>query len=111
MKKNPPGLGWKAGSARGRPRLGGLTGWLMDRLRGQGRERTRLMLLDRIALAPRQSLSLVEAEGRRFLVATSADGAPVFYPLDERGSARGQASPAEKLRERQGSAVGMRVSW
>ncbi len=45
-------------------------------------------LLERIALAPRQSLALVEAEGRRFLVATSAEGGPAFYPLESRGAAR-----------------------
>jgi len=71
---------------------GGLTGWLVNRflgrvagrLRGARRDRPRLALLERIALAPRQTLALVEAEGRRFLVATSADGAPAFYALDER---------------------------
>jgi hypothetical protein len=34
--------------------------------------------VERIALAPRQSLALVEAEGRRFLVATSAEGGRRF---------------------------------
>jgi len=29
----------------------------------------------------------VEAEGRRFLVATSPEGAPTFYALDERSNA------------------------
>ncbi len=61
---------------------GGLTGWLLDRLRSTRRPRPRLALLERIALAPRQSLALVEAEGRRFLVATSPEGAPAFYALD-----------------------------
>jgi flagellar biosynthetic protein FliP len=42
--------------------------------------------VERIALAPRQSLALVEAEGRRFLVATSPEGAPTFYALDERSN-------------------------
>ena len=60
---------------------GGLTGWLLERFRGMSRPAPRLTLLERISLAPRQSLSLVEAEGRRFLIATSADGAPAFYPL------------------------------
>jgi hypothetical protein len=60
----------------------GLAGWLLDRLRGARRPRPRLELLERIALAPRQSLALIEAEGRRFLVATSPEGAPAFYPLD-----------------------------
>ena len=54
------------------------------------RARPRLELVERIALAPRQSLALVEAEGRRFLVATSPEGAPAFYALDEQcGSRRG----------------------
>jgi hypothetical protein len=61
---------------------GGLTGWLLGRLRGTDRPRPRLELLERITLAPRQSLALVEAEGRRFLVATSAEGGPAFYALD-----------------------------
>ena len=65
------------------PPAAGLGGWLLDRLRGSGRPRPRLALLERIQLAPRQSLALVEAEGRRFLVATSPEGAPAFYPLDE----------------------------
>ncbi|MGA2652067.1 MAG: flagellar biosynthetic protein FliO [Terracidiphilus sp.] len=60
----------------------GLGAWVLERLRGAGRPQPRLALVERITLAPRQSLSLVEAEGRRFLVATSADGAPAFYPLD-----------------------------
>lgn len=63
---------------------GGLAGWLLERLRRSRRPPPRLALLERIALAPRQSLALVEAEGRRFLVATSPEGAPAFYALDER---------------------------
>jgi flagellar biogenesis protein FliO len=70
-------------TGRGAPAASSLAGWLLARLRRGGRERPRLALVERIALAPRQSLALVEAEGRRFLVATSADGAAAFYPLDE----------------------------
>ena len=66
--------------------LGGLAGSLLrpllNRLRSVPRPQPRLELLERISIAPRQTLSLVEAEGRRFLVATSMDGGPVFYPLD-----------------------------
>jgi flagellar biogenesis protein FliO len=61
-----------------------VAGWLQGRLRGVGRARSRLELVERITLAPHQSLALVEAEGRRFLVATSPEGAPAFYALDER---------------------------
>ncbi len=72
----------------------GLAPWLIDRLfsgllaplrRGLPRReriQPRLALLERVALAPRQSLALVEAEGRRFLVATSTEGGPAFYALD-----------------------------
>ena len=61
----------------------GLASWLLGRMRLTPRPRPRLELLERITLAPRHSLALVEAEGRRFLVATSPEGAPAFYPLDE----------------------------
>lgn len=63
--------------------MGGVAGWLMGKWQGRRTERPRLALLDRITLAPRQSLALVEAEGRRILVATSAEGGPAFYPLEE----------------------------
>ena len=42
-------------------KIGGWAGWLQRRLRPQTRPRPRLALLERITLAPRQSLSLVEA--------------------------------------------------
>jgi len=83
-----------------RVRVGGLTGWLLGRLlrrlfkglRTGGRVAPRLALVERIALAPRQSVALIEAEGRRILVATSADGASAFYPLDRPARAARQAS-------------------
>ena len=77
--------------------VGGLAGWLLRRFRAGGRRAPRLELLERISLAPRQSLALVEAEGRRFLVATSPEGAPAFYALDERVRSAGR--------------VAARVSW
>jgi flagellar biogenesis protein FliO len=81
---------------------GGLAGWVLARLRRSGQDRRpRLELLERIALAPRQSLALVEAEGRRFLVATSPEGAPAFYALEERGRQVG-------VRQARSAA---RVSW
>ena len=82
--------------------VGGVAGWLLNRFRAGGNRRPRLELLERIALAPRQSLALVEAEGRRFLVATSPEGAPAFYALDER------TSPA---RMRPAARAAARVSW
>jgi flagellar biogenesis protein FliO len=60
----------------------GLAGWLLNRLHGVRRPERRLAVLERISLAPRQTVALIKAEGRRFLVATSADGTPAFYALD-----------------------------
>jgi hypothetical protein len=54
---------------------------MLMKLRGKGRPRPQLAVLERITLAPRQSLTLIEASGRRLLVATSADGTPAFYPV------------------------------
>lgn len=78
--------------------VGGLAGWLLARLRTRRRAEPRLALVERITLAPRQSLALVEAEGRRILVATSPDGGPAFYALDK------EARPAS-------SRAGSRISW
>jgi flagellar biogenesis protein FliO len=64
-------------------RIGGVAGWLLARLRRRQAARPHLELVERIALGPRQWLALVEAEGRKILVATSAEGGPAFYPLDQ----------------------------
>jgi len=63
----------------------GLTGWILARLHPPSRQ-PRLAVLDRVMLAPRQSLVLVEAEGMRLLVATSPEGSPAFYTLDKRAA-------------------------
>ena len=85
--------------------IGGWTRWLVDRLRAGARLRPRLALVERITLAPRQSLALVEADGRQILVATSAEGGPAFFPL-ERESRRLPAGPG-----RRPSGIVTRVSW
>lgn len=64
-------------------RVGGLAGWLLRRLRGGDRMQPRLAVLERVTLGPRQSLALVEADGRRILVAMAAEGGPAFFPLQE----------------------------
>lgn len=103
----------KSGGAWAAPLAAGLAGWLLSRLRGAGRPQPRLKLVERIALAPRQTLALVEAEGRRFLVATSTDGAPAFYPLDERiaESRPNGAHPARHSAPYVGAQSAARVSW
>lgn len=75
----------KAGGSAGYAAVdaSGWAGWLLARWHGRRRAEPRLALIERITLAPRHSLALVEAEGRRILVATSAEGGPAFYPLDE----------------------------
>jgi flagellar biogenesis protein FliO len=98
----------------------GLATWLLARLRGTRSPLPRLALVERIALAPRQSLSLIEAEGRRFLVATSAEGAPAFYPLDrdcrqsnvlQSGIETRRFSESSKTVGRQASERTTRISW
>jgi hypothetical protein len=103
-----------AGNGNGstmKPKLAGLTGWLLARLGAASRPRPRLALVERIALAPRQSLALVEAEGRRFLVATSADGAPSFYPLDGPGTSAARSAPTAPRSLNRTNQPGTRVSW
>ncbi len=87
------------------PGVGGWAGWVLRKMRGAERRRARLELLERITLAPRQSLVLVEADGRRFLVASSAEGSPSFYPLD--GGHLGGARSGAQMKTRQTA----RVSW
>lgn len=69
--------------------LGSMGHWLLERMRRGRSVPPSLTLVERIALAPRQSLALVEVEGRRLLVATGSEGAPAFYALETRG-ARGR---------------------
>ena len=59
----------------------GLAARLVARLSKRAIKETRLMVVERISLAPRQIVALIEADGQRLLVATSPDGAPVFFPL------------------------------
>lgn len=91
----------------GSQRVGGWAGRLLARFAGASHRHPRLRMVERITLAPRQSLALVEAEGRLLLVATSADGAPAFYPLDESG--RVSAAARQPLTTRMPQAA--RVSW
>jgi len=63
-------------------RLGsGLVAWMSRHLHAAAAPPPQLSILARIALGPRQSLALVEAEGVHVLVGTSADGPPSFFSL------------------------------
>lgn len=61
-------------------------GWLLGRFCYRSPKQPRLALVERINLAPRQIVSLIEADGQRLLVATSPDGAASFYPLKAAGA-------------------------
>ena len=86
-------------------RPGGVAGWLLERFRAARREDPKLALLEKIALGPRQSLALVEAGGRRILVATSAEGTPAFYALERQVRVNGRGHEAATVDRR------ARVSW
>lgn len=65
-------------------KIGGLAGWLLARLRRAPVRARRLVLRERLSLGPRQSVALLEADGRRFLLATGADGSPAFHALNDK---------------------------
>ena len=107
MKLQSIGKGVKNGPGSGA--TSGLVRWLLDRMHRVRRSEPRLAVLERIALAPRQSLALIQAEGRRFLVATSPEGTPAFYALDDR--IRGVRLRDEPEREQHTRKPAARVSW
>jgi len=86
------------------------------RLRAVGKDRHRLAVLERIPLAPRQSLTLVEAEGQRLLVATSAQGTATFFRLAGEGRVEQQQDESRpvhrgRLNRRRSGKLDGRVSW
>jgi flagellar biogenesis protein FliO len=93
MKFGEKGDGVMSSEAGGKGRLApaGLAGWLASRFcnakerlrRGHGRA-PRLVVAERVTLGPRQTVALLEADGKRLVVAMSAEGAPAFFSLDER---------------------------
>jgi flagellar biogenesis protein FliO len=68
----------------GLAKIGGIAGRLLERLRRAPVPARRLVLRERISLGPRQHLALVEADGRRFLIATGTDGSHAFHLLSEK---------------------------
>jgi len=86
----------------------------------RGKDRNgRLILLQRIALGPRNALSLIEAQGVQLLVATSGDGAPTVFLLPSSGTrvslATGQSNVGQALRvpsiAHRSHSLGARISW
>lgn len=70
------------GSNQSGLRRRGIGAWLIAQLSLREKVKPRLTVVERVTLAPRQFLVMVEAEGQRILVATSPDGSPAFYALD-----------------------------
>ncbi|HEU5351253.1 MAG TPA: flagellar biosynthetic protein FliO [Terracidiphilus sp.] len=93
-----------------------LAGWLLELWQNRGltgragaaRPAPRLALVERITLAPRQQLALVEAEGRHLLVAISPEGGPVFYALDGEGQGEGQGAGGTRAGAGAGAGAGVR---
>ena len=79
---------------------GGLAGWLLGKLRRLPKAAPRLNVIERISLAPRQSLALIEADGRLFLVGTSQEGSASFYPLDPEAGNCGLRPPQSMQEKR-----------
>jgi Flagellar biosynthesis protein, FliO len=84
----------------------GLGAWLTAWLRTGGwrlgrsgaKQPPRLAVVERIPLAPRPQLALIEADGQRLLVALNSDGTPAFYPLAARkGVAEAAAAAARRV--------------
>ena len=94
---------------RARGRWAGLATWLLERLCRKAKEEARLELIERIALAPKQSLALVEAEGHRLLVAFSVDGTPVFHALGDAATHRPEGYEGQI--ERAAARSQRRISW
>ena len=77
---------------------GGLAAWILNNWQTSLARPARLALIARIPLGPRQAVALIEAEGMHLLVATSADGAASFFPLDPTLPSRSVESSAEPIR-------------
>ncbi len=58
-----------------------LAKWILGLWHRAPLHRPRLVVLERITLAPKQTLALVQVDGSQVLVATSLDGTPAFCPL------------------------------
>jgi hypothetical protein len=83
-----------------RSQLEGVAGWLLRIWQRSTATPARLAVIERIALGPKQSLVLVEAEGVQVLVATSPEGSPAFLRLHPVDRDSGQGLGGATLDER-----------
>jgi len=92
--------------------LGGTIAWLAHRWARSEGHPPRLAVIERLALSPKQVLLLVEADGMRLLISTSAEAPSTIFPL------HGMPAPVQAGRPilRPGSRVTRpqaegRISW
>lgn len=58
---------------------------MADRILGcvrQARAPRRLLVLEKVSLAPRQTIALIEVDGQKLLVASTQEGSPSFCLLN-----------------------------
>jgi hypothetical protein len=77
----------------------------MKRLRAEKGARSRLKLMERITIAPRQTVALIEADGQRLLAACAPEGAPAIYPLRSGVDTRAQQCARRSVQRKS------RISW
>jgi len=63
----------------------GAAAWILERVHRVARP-SRIAVLEKISLAPRQSLALIEVDGERLLVGTSQQVQLQFHALRKSGS-------------------------
>jgi flagellar biogenesis protein FliO len=68
---------------------------LWNRLRPLPRTDHSLQVVERITIAPKQSLALITVDGERLLVAFAADGAPAFLALQKQFSGPQDSAPVQ----------------
>lgn len=79
------------GDARIRESLGTR---LVRRLRSRSEGVSKLRVLEKVRITPRQGLFLIDAEGERLLVATSDGSTSAIFPLSRAGEIRIEGSCA-----------------
>lgn len=88
MARNGPNVSDEAGTKKS------LGTWLVRRLRFRSEGVSRLRVLEKVRITPRQGLILIAVEGERLLVATSDGSASAIYPLSRAGEIRVEGSCA-----------------
>ena len=76
---------------------GGIVGWLLKRIRGEQRPRSRLTVLERVPLGTRQTLALVEADGHKILIAAAPECTPALFALENIDQSRSDVHSTDQV--------------